>query len=680
MTMIAAEPKSRLEHHLRAIYETIMARMPSGSLPWAEQHRPDLWEALNQAEDTLNASVGAGDRVERMAVEGMARAYGNILDAYQTTALAGFDDLFGAEKEPSCAGATIAGGGAARQSGPPPVAFALLTTPDEVTALAEQLQSVERLAVDVETTGLNPRKERTRLLSVATEQQVWLVDLFQTSLEPLLPILNSKPLLGHNLVFDLGFLAPHGVTAESAEDTMLLSQLAASGERMRHGLGFCVERELGFKLDKTLQTSDWRRALSPKQLEYAARDTQMLFPLRARLLEKLEESGQTRVAAIESRCLLTLAWMARNGVGVDADTWGVLVEEADRAAVRVRAAMDELAPRSGVLFQAGRDWDSPQKVLESLQELGLAVGDTTDATLAACDHPLADAIREYRGLRKLVTSYGQNWLDRIEAGRFYPDWQQMGSRAGRMSCREPNVQQVPRDKRYRACIKAGPGHVLIKADYSQIELRIAAKIAGEARMLAAYQSGEDLHTLTAQMILEKGAVTGEDRQIAKSLNFGLLYGMGANGLRSYAKATFGVTLTENQATRYRTKFFQAYPGLKSWHDSTRAERPNETSTLSGRVRILQDTDPDTFRLNTPVQGTGADGLKRALALLWSRRKDCPGAFPVIAAHDEIVLECPEDQAEAATGWLRSAMLDGMERLVQPVPVEVGIKCGKTWAG
>jgi DNA polymerase-1 len=219
--------------------------------------------------------------------------------------------------------------------------------------------------------------------------------------------------------------------------------------------------------------------------------------------------------------------------------------------------------------------------------------------------------------------------------------------------------------------------VLVKADYSQIELRIAAKVSGDGAMLAAYRAGEDLHALTCRHVLGVAEVTGEQRQLAKAINFGLLYGMGAKGFRAYAKARYGLDLTGAQAGRYREAFFEAYPGLRRWH-RTIGESPADTRNLAGRRR--QAVARYTEKLNTPVQGTGADGLKLALALLWERRAECPGAVPVLIVHDEIVVECDADQADAVKAWLRQAMLDGMAPLIDPVPVEVEVTAGQTWAG
>jgi DNA polymerase-1 len=241
------------------------------------------------------------------------------------------------------------------------------------------------------------------------------------------------------------------------------------------------------------------------------------------------------------------------------------------------------------------------------------------------------------------------------------------------------MQQMPRGE-YRRCIVAPPGRVLVKADYSQIELRIAAKISGDKALLEAYQRGEDLHARTACNVLGIQEVTKQHRQLAKALNFGLLYGMGAKGFRIYAKSRYGLDLTDKEARSYREAFFKSYPGLAAWHRRVRCRQTTETRTLTGRRRLLDSKTPDTQRLNTPVQGSGADGLKLGLGLLWERREQVPGAFPVLAVHDEIVVEADAEQADAAAAWLKSAMVDAMTDMLAPIPVEVEVQVARNWGG
>src|SRR5262249_39811331 len=161
-------------------------------------------------------------------------------------------------------------------------------------------------------------------------------------------------------------------------------------------------------------------------------------------------------------------------------------------------------------------------------------------------------------------------------------------------------------------------------------LRIAAKMSGDAAMLDAYARGLDLHTLTARKMLGREEVTPGERKLAKPVNFGLIYGLSARGLRAKAKAEDGLDLTAEQADGYRQAFFAAYPGIARWHNQVRRQRATETRTLTGRRAAVQADDFPGKKVNYRVQGTGGDGIKLALALLWERREQVPGAFPVLA--------------------------------------------------
>jgi DNA polymerase-1 len=253
-----------------------------------------------------------------------------------------------------------------------------------------------------------------------------------------------------------------------------------------------------------------------------------------------------------------------------------------------------------------------------------------------------------------------------------------------MACDHPNLQNIPKSGPLRSYIRAPEGRVFVIADYSQIELRIAAKISGDQEMLAAYAEGRDLHTLTAQNLTGRIDMTSDDRKLAKAVNFGLLYGMGAKGLRVYALKSYGVRMSLEEATLYRKRFFETYPGLKRWHDHERRawlHVDTETRTLTGRRRT--DVQKLTDRLNAPVQGTGTDGLKLALALLWERRGEFPGAVPVLVCHDEIVVECDEDRGEVTKRWLEKAMVEGMDAVISgtgkaSVLVEVEAQIARSW--
>jgi DNA polymerase-1 len=553
----------------------------------------------------------------------------------------------------------------------------LVREPAEMASVAQAIDESVRVGVDTETTGLDPRLDRVRLLSLATDRGTWLVDCFAVNPSRLWDMLAKRTLIFHNGLFDLQFLRRMGLEPGPAADTFLFSRLLHGTHTPRgfHGLGECVARELRQHIDKAEQKSDWSSELTSKQLAYAAFDVTVLLALYAALEAKLRQAGMQQVANIESRCLPAMCWVAACGVGFSADDWGRLAGE---AAVRTEALARELNAAGPNRQEGAFNWNSPQQVKEALALLGHPLDSTDDDTLAGVAHPLAGLLRDYRRARKLVSTYGTNWYaNALHGARVYAGWQQIGADSGRMACGKPNLQNLPRDLRYRRCFLAPAGRVLVKADYSQIELRIAAKVSGDRAMLDAYRSGLDLHTLTCQRVLGVSQVTKEQRQLAKAVNFGLLYGMGVKGFRAYALARYGLSLTETEAGRYRDAFFAAYPGLRRWHCSL-GKAPIDTRTLAGRRR--QGVARYTEKLNTPVQGTGADGLKLALATLWERRAECPGSFPVLVVHDEIVVECDAGQADAVKVWLRQAMLDGMAPLIAPVPVEVELKVGRSWAG
>jgi DNA polymerase I-like protein with 3'-5' exonuclease and polymerase domains len=245
------------------------------------------------------------------------------------------------------------------------------------------------------------------------------------------------------------------------------------------------------------------------------------------------------------------------------------------------------------------------------------------------------------------------------------------------NCGAPNMQQLPRGGDYRRCVVAPPVRALVKADWGQLHLRIIAGYVPEPAMRKAFDAGIDIHTATAQALLGKADVTKADRQMSKACNFGLCYGMGRIRFLSHCNVGYKLDLTPEQAEGLRQNWFRVYPDVKVWH-RRQIDGPVTITVPSGRrcLNVTKFSD----KLSYPILMIEADILKTDLAECWERRDEVPGAFPVIACHDELVFECDSDKWPAVEAWLVDVMLGAAATWITPVPVEVGTTVGTTWGG
>ena len=258
---------------------------------------------------------------------------------------------------------------------------------------------------------------------------------------------------------------------------------------------------------------------------------------------------------------------------------------------------------------------------------------------------------------------------------------QLGADTGRMSSIKPNNQQIPRDSEFRQCVEAPKGWKIVDADFSQMELRLAAALAKDENMIQAFIRGEDLHDYTAEQM-------GCDRQIAKSANFGLLYGAGAEGLRNYAGSS-GVLMTLEEATKVRDNWLRTYKGVHAWQNKNYQIAKNSNGNewaetripLSNMRRYLKgDLNRVTVRCNTPIQGAGAAILKCALGNLWTEVKACGEDKVRIAAavHDELILLVKEQFADAWARKLKDIMENAESKWLGRVPAVAEVSVGNTW--
>lgn len=562
--------------------------------------------------------------------------------------------------------------------------------PSEVPEILRRVSSSTAVGFDCETTGFDPHSGKVRLMQFGLEDIVYVIDLFKVNPILLKPIFEdaSTLLIGHNLKFDLKFAMSVGLNVASGRrlfDTMLSSQILWSGTSFGYIRGSALDdlfaRYEGLSLDKSEQKSNWSGELTEKQKRYAGNDVGGIISLARKINTEIKNNGLARVHALEMRALPAYAWIEYMGVGFDSDAWKTLYEAADKRRIELEYEMGKFTNTLDMFDYPYVNWSSWQQVQKIFKQRGIDVESTNEtilAGLAAEGDQLARMLLEHRELGKKVGTYGVDFLKHVckKCGNIHGDFIQIGAASGRNSCNNPNLQQIPRDKAYRRCFKPAESRAFIKSDFSQIELRLAAEQANEARMIEAYMNQEDLHTLTAMQVLGKKTVSPEDRQTAKSLNFGLLYGMGAEKLQKYAATNYSVYMTLAEAETFRNKFFKTYPGLQKWH----REQKDGTCviwTTGGRRRL--DVSKFTEKVNTPVQGAGADGFKHAVALLWETHSEHTG-HPVLFVHDEIVLDSPIKDIEANTAWVEECMIGGMKNILKRVPVEVEAHASLDWAG
>ena len=576
--------------------------------------------------------------------------------------------------------------------------YELVSTGADLERISRELAAHPHIGVDTETTSLDPYRGRIRLLQLATPTKVYVLDLFElppNALAPIKDVLQAdRPVkVLHNAKFDAKMLLHHfGIELGRLFDTMLASQLIAAGDTsQKHSLVEVVRRYLGRTVDKTQRMSDWSQLqLTPAQLEYAAEDVSVLLALRRVMVEKLKQLRLVEAARLEFEAVVPTAAMELAGMPLDRAAWQALVNdlESRRTALedRLQELLVELTPATDLFGHTEINFNSPHQVLELLRRLGLPVTGTTEAELLPFkNHPIVATLLEYRSVQKLLSTYGRSLLDHLHpvTGRLHGDFHQIGTPTGRYSCSDPNLQQVPNLPEVRRSFAAPPARRLIVADYSQIELRILADFSQDPRLLEAFLNNMDLHRLTASLMFKvpPDAVTKEQRAIAKTINYGLAYGMGAAGLA----ARIDVSVAE--AERLMATYFDIYRKVAEWLRAAgdTAVAVGHSRSQSGRLwnfRVeLSDREQvatiQRLGKNAPIQGTSADILKRAMRLVYDGLKPYDAQI-VNSVHDEIVVEAAASQAEEVATVVRQQMVAAGQEFIKTVPVEVDVTVSSAW--
>jgi DNA polymerase I len=569
-----------------------------------------------------------------------------------------------------------------------------------VTEAREARQRVDALTrepvlgVDIETTGLDPHRDRVRLVSVAAlNGRVAVFDMFYLPWDTLKP-LSTRPWAVFNGSFEYRHLTKH-LPIPALHDLQLLDRLAS--HRMHRTLAEAVKDTLGLELDKSAQTSDWSGALSQAQIHYAGLDALATVRTAEKLIRQIQHAGQRTLYDTWRQALPVLAQLELDGLSFDFEQHRRLVEGWQQEKDKLyRELLEHLgptvSPTSGPQIGHWLEKNLPASLVKKWPKTGTGRLKTDADTLALFGNlPLIAPLLRFKKVCKLLNTYGESYIQHRHpmTGRFNPTFKLGQTVSGRICTSNPNVQNPPRMDSFRALFTASQGKVLIGADYSQIELRVAALLSGDTAMLEAYRRGEDLHQLTAAAIagVPLEHVTKEQRTAAKAVNFGNLYGQGPAGLAKTATISYGASMTAAQAKAALTKFHLAYPQLAAWKRQ-QIGLGRQYRQVKTRLGLIRDFDAqgegylNGEACNIPIQGSAAEVLVTTLSRLPLKLAGLEARL-YHTIHDELLLEAAPDHAEAAAAALQAAMVEGFlavfpeaESLTQDL---VAVRIGTNWA-
>jgi DNA polymerase-1 len=584
----------------------------------------------------------------------------------------------------------------------PHASFIYIDDIDQLEYHLSQLSRAVVCGIDTETTGIDAYWDRLRLVQIATlDYPVLVIDWFSVrgkrARRSLRRALNRPGLLkvGHVLKFDWCFLHCNGITLrEPFFDTQLAYKVLNAGLPGNSKLGTVVAHYLSYQLDKSMQRSDFSGQLTTTQLQYAADDASVLLPLHRILQMNLDRyAALQRIARLENQCIIDVAQMELNGICVDLKLWqlySTTLYEQREDALRMLSTLRPVNAQLSFFPQLEQvNPNSPKALLAALQAIGVPITSTSEKSLVPVSHeyPIVRSILEYRKSNRVITAFDKSLPRYINpvTGRVHPNWFQYGARSGRITCKYPALTTIPHHQAARRCFVARPGYVLIKADYSQIELRIVAKLSGDRRLQQAYRQGDDIHRLTASFILGKAIadVSDEDRRLAKAINFGLIYGMGAPKLQISAEIDFDVKISLEEAQQFSKAFFRRYKGIKRWHQHLQrlvyVHQVREVSTRLGRRRLWAGKPRLTELINHPVQGLNADIIKCAIHKLRKPLRQHQ-AFLLATIYDEVLIECPQSAIATLQPIVHRILIEVAAPLLAPIPVEVSMSVGESWGG
>jgi len=600
----------------------------------------------------------------------------------------------------------------------PDADYVCIQDSDTLDEWLKRLQAADLFAFDLETDSLDYMKARIVGVSFAVQSgEAAYVPLAHTgpdqpdqldrddTLERLRALLEDadQHKVGQNLKYDMSVLANHGITLRGVVHDTMLESYCLDATASRHDMSSLAAKYLNYEpipyeqvAGKGAKQISFDQVALEEAVDYAAEDADVTWRLHEAIWPQLKDLDGPRSVyeQIEIPLLPVLSRMERTGVRVDADLLRQQSQELAETMQQLEAKAHESA---GGAFNLG----SPKQIQEILYERqGLPVLSKTPKgapstaesvleELAAQGHELPQLILDYRSVSKLRSTYTEKLPTLIHpaTGRVHTSYHQAVAATGRLSSSDPNLQNIPvrspEGRRIRRAFIPADGHVLLAADYSQVELRIMAHLSGDEGLKKAFAAGEDIHAATAAEVFggRPAEVTADQRRAAKAINFGLIYGMSAWGLARQ------LGIERGEAQDYVDRYFERYPGVREFMDNTRSRARDKgyVETVFGRRLYLPEINSrnnqrrqyaERTAINAPMQGTAADIIKRAMIAVddWIRR-DAPETALVMQVHDELVLEVPAGSEEKMAEKIRGFMADAAEL---DVPLEVEIGVGENW--
>ncbi len=576
--------------------------------------------------------------------------------------------------------------------------------------IAESLRQ-EEVCFDTETTGIDPLSSEIVALALSWEKGKGFLVRFPESKEETLRLLDIiKPLfenpgilkIGQNIKFDIQVLENYGIKVSGALfDTMIAHYLLEPD--MRHNMNLLSETYLSYSPvhiesligEKGAFQKNMRAVDDERLKEYAVEDADVTLQLKNVFEPKIKAQGLSDLASgIEMPLIPVLAKMERNGV---------ILDIAELKAITASLRDDILNLEKEIFGLAGTEFNiSSPKQLGDILFLRLKLDDKARMTSTkqfvtneeilqrlAHKHPIVDKVLEYRGLKRLLSTYVETLPQLVSktTGRIHTSFNQAVAATGRLSSNNPNLQNIPvRDERGREIRKAfvaAPGHLFFTADYSQIELRLMAHLSRDSSMISDFLSGNDIHAATASKIFRVDIkdVTREMRSRAKTANFGIIYGISSFGLSER------LTIGRKEAKELIDGYFSSYPGVKTYMDESikKARENGYVTTMFGRRRYLRDIhsrnqvvrgNAERNAINAPIQGTAADIIKIAMIRIHNKLEQGKfGSKMILQVHDELIFEVPEAELDELKNMVLEEM-SGAAKLDIPLKVDWGT--GKNW--